>query len=576
MSHDEAQHAGAGLPHLDAPQADGEQLVSFLRIVLSLVIVIFIVGYVMHTAETTFVAFYWSGVGALCWSLMSTLYLAVIKRGHYRPWMSYISTLADLLVFTTILVAMTVALPLQFAHGPAPTLYFLVIGLAALRRSRKLVLLSGVASGVALLAVSATATAVNLGTGQVLAQIKGHPMDFNIVDQVVKAGIIAATAVIIAHVTGALRRSERQYRQLFENVPDGIAIIAKDQSIIKVNHRFAEMVGRGADALVGRKIGELFTRGPVGRGTPTTGVMGSPMSLIRSDGAEIPVRTAAVPMSYRGQDCVEMSVRDVGVQVLLQQRLAQSQKMETIGRLASGLARDFDDHLAGIVTAAHEAERVAALVEEPRAREKLSRQIGVIEDCGASAKEVIARLLGRPDAGLREAHPVDLGQILTDVAAICRNTFGERYSIQVEVPDEPATVRADGTSLTQALLNLCINARDAMPGGGSIALRLTASDPADAVWQKIPIADVGSGYWCVETTDEGSGMDPETVEKIFDPFFSTKPPGQGTGLGLSMVYNIVRQHRGFVDVSSRSGVGSTFRLLLPRDVGPGYSERDPR
>jgi two-component system cell cycle sensor histidine kinase/response regulator CckA len=486
--------------------------------------------------------------------------------------MSYLSTGVDVLVFTMMLVALTVALPLQFAHGPAPALYFLVIGLAAMRRSRRLVLLSGIVSSVALLAVSLTATFWNLGSMQLVADVGGYPMDFNILDQVAKAMALVFTAGVIAHVTGALRRSERQHRHLFEHVPDGIAIVSRDQRIVTVNRRFAGMVGRDPASLIGRKITGLFTHGPLGPVTPPTGVMGSPTSLLDARGKEIPVRTVAAPVTYQGGECVEMSVRDVGEQVRLERQLAQSQKMETIGRLAGGLARDFDDILDGITTAAQTVERHVREVSDPGARDKLHRHVAMIRDCSASAKEVVARLLGFSSPAPLDSETVDLKQIVTDVAGICRNTFGEHYSIGVETPPEPAVISGDGTSLTQALLNLCINARDAMPGGGSITLRLSAIAPEDEVWQRVPQAPPETEFWCIEAVDTGVGMARETVDKIFDPFFTTKPPGQGTGLGLSMVYNIVRQHGGQVEVSSKPGVGTTFRLFFERvtagDVEP--------
>jgi signal transduction histidine kinase len=238
--------------------------------------------------------------------------------------------------------------------------------------------------------------------------------------------------------------------------------------------------------------------------------------------------------------------------------------METIGRLAGGLARDFDDILDDIRTATNAAERLTREINDPSARDKLTRQVTMIRDCGASAKDVVGRLLGFSGYEDLETEKVDLIQIVTDVASICRNTFGERYAIECDTPDEPVMISGDGTSLTQALLNLCINARDAMPGGGSIALRLTAIEPGADLWQQHPEASPQRDFWCIDVIDNGVGMPDDIVDKIFDPFFTTKPAGQGTGLGLSMVYNIVRQHRGLVEVRSRPGIGTTFRLLFER------------
>jgi signal transduction histidine kinase len=267
-----------------------------------------------------------------------------------------------------------------------------------------------------------------------------------------------------------------------------------------------------------------------------------------------------------------MSVRDVGEQIRLERQLAQSQKMETIGRLAGGLARDFDEILDGITTSARTAERTVGRISDPSTQDKLQRHVAMIRDCSASAKEVVSRLLGFSGPAQLETETVDLEQIIADVAGICRNTFGERYSIRVETPIDRAVISGDGTSLTQALLNLCINARDAMPGGGSITLRLSAIEPEDDVWRMAARAAPDTGLWCIETIDTGLGIPRETVDKIFDPFFTTKPPGQGTGLGLSMVYNIARQHGGHVEVSSTPGAGSTFRLLFQRTAATAAGE----
>jgi signal transduction histidine kinase len=154
-------------------------------------------------------------------------------------------------------------------------------------------------------------------------------------------------------------------------------------------------------------------------------MIGSPTTLVRADSTEVPVRTVSVPVTYQGVTCVEMSVRDVAQQVRLQRQLAQSQKMETVGRLAAGLARDFSDIIDGIIGAASRAGDTTKRLADARSRERLEQQISMIRECSESAHAVVGRLLGFSWTDAVALEPIDLGRLVTDVAGICRNTFGD-------------------------------------------------------------------------------------------------------------------------------------------------------
>ena len=179
-----------------------------------------------------------------------------------------------------------------------------------------------------------------------------------------------------------------------------------------------------------------------------------------------------------------------------------------------------------------------------------------------------------------ETEPVDLESLAQEVASICQTTVGPEIDIRITNNDDSPIVMGDTTSLTQALLNLCINASDAMASKGEITIEIAQAEYDDPALSSHPDADSDDDYCRITVTDTGVGIDESIMERIFDPFFTTKPPGEGTGLGLSMVYNIARQHGGFLDVSSTPGEGASFHMYLTRArkslLPPEPEERLPR
>ena len=236
----------------------------------------------------------------------------------------------------------------------------------------------------------------------------------------------------------------------------------------------------------------------------------------------------------------------------LETRLYRAQKLESLGLLAGGIAHDFANLLTVILTSTSLA---SAHSRDPLVNEELTAITGAAERGALLTRQLLA---------ISRTHPltlqaVDLGERLRSLASLLHRVLPERVALELSDDGEPALVEGDPSQLDQVLMNLCINARDAMPDGGVLKIR-TQAIPAGAE----PPVDDNPGPWvAVSVTDSGSGMPPDVVERVFEPFFTTKPDRAGTGLGLAVVFSIVRQHGGAIDCRSTVGTGTTFRILLP-------------
>jgi two-component system cell cycle sensor histidine kinase/response regulator CckA len=249
--------------------------------------------------------------------------------------------------------------------------------------------------------------------------------------------------------------------------------------------------------------------------------------------------------------------------------LRHAQKLEAVGRLAGGVAHDFNNLLTAIVGYAELLARRDT--DDPVVREHAQ----LIARAGEQAATLTRQLLAFSRKQLLLPRVIDLNRLVVDMEQLLQRVIGERFNLKTIPAAQDGRVKADPNQLEQVLLNLSVNARDAMPNGGTLVIRtsnvqLDGSVPGD-MSNPLPSGD----YVVLSVTDTGAGMDEETKSRIFEPFFTTKGPGKGTGLGLSTVYGIVRQSGGGISVESEPGSGSTFRIFLPHEDAPIDYDKEP-
>ena len=245
----------------------------------------------------------------------------------------------------------------------------------------------------------------------------------------------------------------------------------------------------------------------------------------------------------------------------LQQQLFQAQKMEALGTLAGGIAHDFNNLLSVMLGFASLArQRLSS--DDP-----LQDSMGMIEESAQRAAELARQLLAFARPERQQVKPVCVDDVLDRVRRMVERTFDRNITVAVHPGSEPLWVNAEPSYLEQALLNLCINARDAMPQGGTLTLEAAAirheSHPPG-----LPATCAPGSYASISVQDTGAGIAPEALPRVFDPFFTTKEPGRGTGLGLAMVYGFVKNHDGDVKVESEPGHGARFTISLPLIPAP--------
>jgi len=277
----------------------------------------------------------------------------------------------------------------------------------------------------------------------------------------------------------------------------------------------------------------------------------------RADGSYARV----VDRSYILRDGAGRAVRLIGSMIdvterrSLQEQLIQAQKMEAVGRLAGGIAHDFNNLLSAILGY---GDLMLPKLHDPTLRAKLMEIRKAAERAAALTRQLLA--FSRKQVLVPEV--VVVGTLISDLSKMLRRLIGEDIELVAEAPARPAFVRVDPGQLEQVLMNLAVNARDAMPRGGRLTIEVASVEPDEAFRRAHPDAPAGPQV-VISVTDTGVGMDPEVRAHLFEPFFTTKERGKGTGLGLATVYGIVKQSGGHVEVDSAPGRGTTFRVFLP-------------
>jgi len=359
-------------------------------------------------------------------------------------------------------------------------------------------------------------------------------------------------------LVAALAESEERYRSIFESSPDGILVLDPAGRVVDAN--------RSADVLFRRQgpprtcsLEEVLALPPVWReAEEVVAAEGR-----RADGSRFEAEVRRGGLCLHGEEYRTLVVRDVSARERLarerrevEEHLRQAQKMDAIGRLAGGLGHDLGNMLGVIMT--YQEILLASVPEEHR------EDLQTAQEASERAAQLVRQLMSLARQGPGKAAPLSVNAEVGRALKLLRRSIPE--DVEFETPLEPelwSTV-IDPTQLAQVLINLCVNARDAMPGGGRIAIataNVRAEDPRPP--------GVPAGEWVLlSVADTGIGMSPEVRERIFEPFFTTKEAGKGTGLGLSVVYGIMRQVGGFVAVESAAGQGTTFRLGFQRGAAP--------
>lgn len=363
----------------------------------------------------------------------------------------------------------------------------------------------------------------------------------------------------------ALRNSEAMFRSIWENSVDGMRLTDEQGIIVAVNDAYCKLVGLEERELKGRPFTTVYAPSEdwdaMMRSHREQFAARRPSRRQQTqrtlhDGRTLVLESSDSYLEVQDQALLKLSLfRDVTTQWRLEEQLRQSQKMEAIGQLAGGVAHDFNN----ILTVIHGH---ASLLTMSSLDDAALRSAQQIVQAAERAAGLTRQLLTFSRRQLIQPKRLDLNKIVGNMTDMLGRLLGENISLQLNYCPTPAMVEADAGTMEQVLLNLAVNARDAMPRGGTLALRIAVTNIDETRAQSHAEARPGR-FACLSLTDTGCGIPRENLPRIFEPFFTTKEIGRGTGLGLATVYGIVKQHQGWVEVESVVGKGSTFRVFVP-------------
>ncbi|MBD3267182.1 PAS domain-containing protein, partial [bacterium] len=362
----------------------------------------------------------------------------------------------------------------------------------------------------------------------------------------------------------ALKESESQYRTLIQNLQQSIFLKDTNYTYISVNQSFCALVGMDADAILGKTDADIFSPEQAEKYQVEDKDV-----LENGNGIEY-VEESTLNKNKRWVQVIKTPVKDDDGNITellgifwditdhkkLEEQYRQSQKMEAIGQLAGGIAHDFNNLLQGINGYAYMVK------QEIHPDTPVYEMIAQIGKAGDRAAKLVAQLLAFSRRQVLKLEYLDLNDVMSGLINMVERVIGEHIRVIFLPGRQLGVVHADRTQMEQVIINLCINARDAMPEGGTLTIE-TENVRIDEDYCKTHSWAEPGRFILLSITDTGVGMDSQTLEKIFDPFFTTKDIGKGTGLGLATVYGIVCQHEGMIQAYSEQGKGSTFKIYLP-------------
>lgn len=373
-----------------------------------------------------------------------------------------------------------------------------------------------------------------------------------------------AIAINKAQLYGQSRKAEERYRSLFDNANDAIIIAdVEHRKIIDANARAEKLLGQTQNELLQLSLLDLHPTEDHSKYLScylslkhTSSIYLRDAEVQQKNGATLPVELRASVIGVGQGSFIQTILRDMTEQRKLEQQLFHSQRLESIGTLTGGIAHDFNNLLAGILGY---AELLKKKLDPTNA--KLYNYAGIIEQSATHGAELAQRLVAFARGGSPKSQLLDLNSIVEDTLKLLKRALGRSIEIKSSLHTELHSIEANATQIQQILMNLCINARDAMPNGGEL---IVSTDNVEI--NQITVQNKGlklGSYVLLTVKDNGTGMDESTISRIFEPFFTTKEIGKGTGLGLAMVATIVREAKGHVKVDSEIGKGTTFRIYLP-------------
>ncbi|HEX6104460.1 MAG TPA: PAS domain S-box protein, partial [Gemmatimonadales bacterium] len=369
----------------------------------------------------------------------------------------------------------------------------------------------------------------------------------------------------------ALRESEARYRDLFDNASDLVCATAPDGRFLYANRAWHDSVGYGDADLASRRFLDLvhpgsreYYRELVARALRGETLTHVDLVLITSAGAPVAVEGNLSATFRDGQPQVVRGIyRDVTERKRIEEQLRRAERMQAAGRLAGGVAHEVNNMMTGVIGFSE------FLLRELDPDDPRRADVTEIIRAGTRAADVTRQLLAFTRQQFLRPEVFDLNEVVGGMEKLLRRSLGEDQVLALRLSPDPLEVRADRGQLEQVLLNLVLNARDAIAGRGEVVIATapaTRDEARDAAHAEVEVP--AEHYVLLSVSDSGCGMTPDVQARIFEPFFTTKAVGQGTGLGLSTVYGIVKQSEGFVWVDSTAGAGTTFRVYLPRIMEP--------
>ena len=385
---------------------------------------------------------------------------------------------------------------------------------------------------------------------------------------------------IVRHRTDSLRRSQAKLLRLsahlraaINSTNNGFLVTDAEGRVALCNPLFPGFIGLEADLVVGKGLDPFFEKLqilsthlkgkahdwnlPIGKDAEID------VEIMLNDASHRILHVFSAPLSgRRGENIGRVwTLNDLTAQRSLEEGLRQSQKMEAVGQLAGGVAHDFNNLLTGILGNLALVELELEQKENFGCNDNLRHAIRA----GERAAELVKQLLGFSRRSQMNISPCDVGTVITEVKNILSVTMDP--SIRIEIDDAPNAwpVLADANMLSQVLMNMGVNAKDAMPGGGTIRFSTANHFISSSEARRLREANPGA-YLRISVEDNGTGMSPDVLAHVFEPFFTTKAPGKGTGLGLATSFGIVKQLGGWIEVFSRSGEGTRFDIFLPRHI----------